>query len=45
MLDCYWSARRHVHFMATMKADQQAFTKRSRAAKKAWKMRRARVAA
>jgi hypothetical protein len=41
ILECYWSARRHIHFMATMKRDLALTAKRSRAAKKAWKTRKA----
>lgn len=41
MSDCYWSAMRHVHFRATLSADIKASKKRSAAAKKAWKTRRA----
>lgn len=43
MLDCYWSAMRHVHFRATLSADIKAHAKRSKAAKKAWKARKARA--
>lgn len=41
MLACFHDARRHVHFRATLSADVKAHAKRSRAAKKAWKTRRA----
>jgi hypothetical protein len=41
ILDCFLSARRHAHFMATMKRDLSLSAKRSRAAKKAWKTRKA----
>lgn len=44
ILTCYWDARRWKHFRATLKADVAAYKKRSRAAKKAWKTRRAREA-
>lgn len=39
--ECYWAARRHVHFHATLKASVAAHAKRSKAAKKAWKTRKA----
>jgi len=41
MQQCFHDARRHVHFRATLKADVKAFNKRSKAAKKAWKKRKA----
>ena len=41
MLDCYWSARRHVHFVATLKQDLKDHKRRSKAAKKGWKARKA----
>lgn len=39
-LDAYWSAKRTVHFRATLAADVADHKKRSKAAKKAWKTRR-----
>lgn len=41
----YWAVRRHNHFMETLKTDIAASNKRSRAARKGWKKRRAKVAA
>ena len=38
--ECYWDARRHEHFMRTVKANLAKAAKRSRAAKKAAKTRR-----
>lgn len=43
-LAAWMSARRHIHFRATLKADIAASAKRSKAAKKAAKTRRARAA-
>lgn len=43
LLDCYNAARRHVHFRATLAADVKAHAKRSKAAKNAWKTRKARA--
>ncbi len=40
----YLSAKRAIHFRATLKADIAAHKKRSKAAKKAWKMRRTAIA-
>jgi len=37
----YQSARSHIHFMKTLKADIAAHKKRSRGAKRGWKARRA----
>ena len=45
ILTCYWDARRHVYFRATLAADIKASAKRSKAAKKAWKTRRTRQGA
>lgn len=44
ILTCYWDARRWEHFRATLKADVAAHKKRSKAAKRGWKARRAREA-
>lgn len=41
ILTCYWDARRTVHFRETLAADIKAHKKRSKAAKKAWKTRKA----
>jgi len=41
MTECYWDARRRVHFVATFTADMKAHAKRSKAAKAAWKRRKA----
>jgi hypothetical protein len=41
ILECFWDAKRHIHFRATLSADVKAHAKRSKAAKKAWKTRRA----
>jgi hypothetical protein len=41
ILDCYWMARSHVHFLKTTKADLAKWRNRQRAAKRGWKKRRA----
>ena len=41
ILTCFWDAKRHIHFRQTLSADIKATAKRSKAAKKAWKTRRA----
>ncbi len=41
ILTCFWDAKRHIHFVTTLRADIKASAKRSKAAKKAWKTRRA----
>lgn len=43
MLTCFWDAKRHIHFVTTLRADLKASAKRSKAAKKAWKTRKARA--
>lgn len=40
-LAAWWSAKRAVHFRETFDADMKASAKRTRAAKKAWKTRKA----
>jgi hypothetical protein len=40
-VSAYQSARSHIHFMKTLKADMAAHKKRSRAARRGWKTRRA----
>lgn len=37
----FWQAKRHIHFMQTLKADLKKSKKRSDAAKKGWKSRKA----
>lgn len=39
--ECYWNAKRSIHFRETLAATNRAYKKRSKAAKKAWKTRRA----
>ena len=41
MTECYWDAKRHIHFVKTFTDDMKARERRSKAAKKAWKARRA----
>jgi hypothetical protein len=41
ILTCFWDAKRHIHFVTTLRADIKASAKRSKAAKKAWKTRKA----
>lgn len=41
ILTCYWDAKRHIHFRAKLSASVKDHAKRSKAAKKAWKTRRA----
>lgn len=41
ILTCFWDAKRHIHFCKTLSADIKAHAKRSKAAKKAWKTRKA----
>lgn len=38
---CFWDAKRTIHFRKTMKEDIAAHKRRSIAAKKAWKNRKA----
>ena len=40
-LAAWLSAKRHIHFRKTLTEDIKAYQKRSKAAKKAWKTRRA----
>lgn len=40
MLQCFWDAKRHIHFRASLSASIKEHAKRSKAAKKAWKTRR-----
>lgn len=44
ILECFWDAKRHIHFRETLRATVKASANRSKAAKKAWKTRRARAA-
>lgn len=37
----YWSARRHFHFVKTLRENLKAHKRRSKAARKGWKKRRA----
>ncbi len=39
--DLLWDAKRHLHFRATLHASVAEHKRRSRAAKKAWKARKA----
>jgi len=39
--ECYWDAKRHIHFKETLRQQVEEHKRRSRAAKKAWKKRRA----
>jgi hypothetical protein len=40
MQECFWDARRSLHFAKTLAADVKSHKRRSAAAKKAWKARR-----
>jgi hypothetical protein len=40
MAECFHMARTHAYFVETMKRDQAAYKKRSRAAKRGWKHRK-----
>jgi hypothetical protein len=41
ILECYWDARRHINFRERLSASVKEHAKRSKAAKKAWKSRKA----
>lgn len=41
MQECFWDAKRSLHFAKMLSADVRAHKRRSTSAKKAWKTRRA----
>lgn len=45
MVECFWDAKRHIHFRETLRASLADHAKRSRAAKKAARTRRLNAAA
>ena len=41
MLECFYDAKRHIHFRKTLSADIAAHKRRSRASRQGWKTRKA----
>lgn len=41
MQQCYWDAKGTIHFRKTLAADVKSYKRRSAAAKKAWRVRKA----